>query len=145
VRGGCFLLQAQALDFNPGDLRAAGANDIFLSSALCGQARQFTLSNVATFAYPRHLGINLAQGVTRSHCEFFGFALFRLQAFQPGSQLCDFMAQVEGTCLFMAKRVFQFSKVRYRGIAKNANRLFVACALANLYIARRQLMSRQAV
>ena len=32
----------------------------------------------------------------------------------------------------------------YRGLAKNAHRLFVACALANLYIARRQLMRRQA-
>ena len=42
------------------------------------------------------------------------------------------------------KRVFGFAKVRYRGLAKNAHRLFVACALANLYIARRQLMSRQA-
>ena len=42
------------------------------------------------------------------------------------------------------KCVFGFVKVRYRGLAKNAHRLFVACALANLYIARRQLMSRQA-
>ena len=40
--------------------------------------------------------------------------------------------------------VFGFVKVRYRGLAKNAHRLFVACALANLYIARRQLMSRLA-
>ncbi len=42
------------------------------------------------------------------------------------------------------KCVFGFVKVRYRGLAKNAHRLFVVCALANLYIARRQLMSRQA-
>ena len=35
------------------------------------------------------------------------------------------------------KCVFGFVKVRYRGgLAKNAHRLFVACALANLYIAR---------
>ncbi|NWG53918.1 MAG: transposase [Hydrogenophilaceae bacterium] len=38
------------------------------------------------------------------------------------------------------KRVFGFAKVRYRGIAKNADRLFVACALANLFIARRRLL-----
>lgn len=38
------------------------------------------------------------------------------------------------------KRVFGFVKVRYRGIAKNADRLFVACALANLFIARRRLL-----
>jgi IS5 family transposase len=41
------------------------------------------------------------------------------------------------------KRVFAFTKVRYRGIAKNANRLFVACALANLYMARRRLLRPQ--
>lgn len=37
------------------------------------------------------------------------------------------------------KRVFGFRKVRYRGIAKNANRLFVASALANLFMVRRRL------
>jgi IS5 family transposase len=42
------------------------------------------------------------------------------------------------------KRVFSFVKVRYRGLAKNAHRLFVACALANLYIARSQLMRMRA-
>ena len=41
------------------------------------------------------------------------------------------------------KRVFGFSKVRYRGIAKNANRFFVACALANLFIARHHLLRVQ--
>jgi IS5 family transposase len=38
------------------------------------------------------------------------------------------------------KRIFGFVKVRYRGIAKNAHRLFVACALANLYMTRRRLL-----
>lgn len=38
------------------------------------------------------------------------------------------------------KRVFGFRKVRYRGIAKNANRLFVASALANLFQSRRRLL-----
>jgi IS5 family transposase len=38
------------------------------------------------------------------------------------------------------KRVFGFAKVRYRGISKNADRLFVACALANLYMARKRLL-----
>lgn len=38
------------------------------------------------------------------------------------------------------KRVFGFTKVRYRGLAKNAHRLFVACALANLFMARRYLL-----
>lgn len=38
------------------------------------------------------------------------------------------------------KRVFGFVKVGYRGLAKNAHRLFVACALANLFMARRRLL-----
>lgn len=38
------------------------------------------------------------------------------------------------------KRVFGFDKVRYRGIDKNANRLFVACGLVNLFIARKVLL-----
>jgi transposase, IS5 family len=36
--------------------------------------------------------------------------------------------------------VFAFRKVRYRGIHKNATRLFVACALVNLFMARRVLL-----
>jgi len=41
------------------------------------------------------------------------------------------------------KRVFGFAKVRYRGLEKNAHRLFVTCALANLFMARHQLMRPQ--
>jgi len=41
------------------------------------------------------------------------------------------------------KRVFGFAKVRYRGIAKNAHRLVVACALANLFMVRRLLLRPQ--
>jgi IS5 family transposase len=32
--------------------------------------------------------------------------------------------------------VFGFAKVRYRGLKKNAHRLLVTCALANLFTAR---------
>ncbi len=42
--------------------------------------------------------------------------------------------------LLVIKCIFGFSKVRYRGLAKNANRLFVACGLANLFMARRHLL-----
>jgi IS5 family transposase len=38
------------------------------------------------------------------------------------------------------KRIFGFNKVRYRGIAKNAERLYVACALVNLFQLRRPLL-----
>jgi IS5 family transposase len=36
------------------------------------------------------------------------------------------------------KLKFGFTKVRYRGLEKNANRLFATCGLANLYILRHQ-------
>lgn len=42
--------------------------------------------------------------------------------------------------LLIIKRIFEFDKVRYRGIVKDANRLFVTCALANLFMVRRQLL-----
>ncbi len=38
------------------------------------------------------------------------------------------------------KRVFGFRKVRYRGLAKNGNRLFVTAALANLFLLRYTLL-----
>ena len=38
------------------------------------------------------------------------------------------------------KRVFGFTRVRYRGLDKNATRLFTACALVNLFMARRVLL-----
>jgi len=41
------------------------------------------------------------------------------------------------------KRIFGFTKVRYRGLAKNANRLFVACALTNLFMVRHRLLQLQ--
>jgi IS5 family transposase len=41
------------------------------------------------------------------------------------------------------KRVFRFSKVYYRGLAKNSHRLVVACALANLFLARRRVLRWQ--
>lgn len=34
------------------------------------------------------------------------------------------------------KRVFGFTKVRYRGLAKNGNRVFVTAALANIFLVR---------
>ncbi len=40
----------------------------------------------------------------------------------------------------VVKRLWGFTKVRYRGLAKNTARLFTAFALANLYMLRRRLM-----
>lgn len=42
----------------------------------------------------------------------------------------------------VVKRLWGFTKVRYRGLAKNANRAFVALALANVYLSRRRLMAQ---
>lgn len=39
----------------------------------------------------------------------------------------------------VVKRLWGFSKVRYRGLAKNATRAFVTLGLANLYLARKRL------
>jgi transposase, IS5 family len=38
------------------------------------------------------------------------------------------------------KRVFGYAKVRYRGLAKNRQRLWLSCGLANLFIVRRRLL-----
>ena len=39
----------------------------------------------------------------------------------------------------VVKRLWGFSKVRYRGLAKNETRAFVALGLANIYLARKRL------
>jgi IS5 family transposase len=41
------------------------------------------------------------------------------------------------------KRVFGFTKVCYRGLAKNRHRLVVACALANIFMMRKRLLRLQ--
>ena len=38
------------------------------------------------------------------------------------------------------KLKFGFVKVRYRGLAKNPNRLFATCALVNLFLVRKKLL-----
>jgi IS5 family transposase len=43
----------------------------------------------------------------------------------------------------VVKRLWGFSKVRYRGLAKNTARLFTTFALANLYLLRRRLITPQ--
>lgn len=42
----------------------------------------------------------------------------------------------------VVKRLWGFAKVRYRGLAKNANRAFTALALANIYLSRHRLMAQ---
>jgi IS5 family transposase len=40
----------------------------------------------------------------------------------------------------VVKRVFGFAKVRYRGLLKNTERLWVTCGLTNLFMVRRRLL-----
>ena len=47
-------------------------------------------------------------------------------------------AKVEHTFLVI-KRIFGWTKVRYRGLAKNTHWLYISCGLANLYMVRRRL------
>ena len=42
----------------------------------------------------------------------------------------------------VVKCLWGFSKVRYRGLAKNATRAFTALALANIYLGRARLMAQ---
>jgi 23S rRNA (pseudouridine1915-N3)-methyltransferase len=41
----------------------------------------------------------------------------------------------------VVKRLWGFDKARYRGLAKNATRAFVATALANIFLARKRLVA----
>ena len=43
-------------------------------------------------------------------------------------------------CFGVMKRIFGFTKVRYRGINKNADWLFACCAPVNLFMVRRKLL-----
>ena len=47
-------------------------------------------------------------------------------------------AKVEHPFLVI-KRIFGFAKTRYKGLEKNAHRLFVTCALSDIYRFRRRL------
>ncbi len=49
-------------------------------------------------------------------------------------------AKVEHAFLVI-KRIFGWTRVRYRGLAKNTNWLFISCGLANLYVIRRRLLA----
>lgn len=49
-------------------------------------------------------------------------------------------AKVEHS-FFYIKRIFAYSKVRYRGLAKNTNRLHILAAFSNLLMARKYLLT----
>jgi IS5 family transposase len=49
--------------------------------------------------------------------------------------------RARGEHAFRVKQLWGFTKVRYRGLAKNTARLFTMFALANLYMVRRRLLT----
>ena len=59
---------------------------------------------------------------------------------KPGALKSKVRASAEH-CFGVMKRVFGFTKVRYRGINKNADWLFATCALVNLFMVRRRLLA----
>lgn len=78
-----------------------------------------------------------ARDVTHRRCRRPGVVNKTIQAkHRPKSNV---RAKVEHA-LGVIKNGCGFVKVPYRGLAKNANRLFVACALANLYLAKRHVL-----
>ena len=67
-----------------------------------------------------------------------------LTEYQRFINRCRSRARARGEHAFhVVKRLWGFSKVRYRGLAKNTARLFTAFALANLYMLRRRLLPPQ--
>jgi IS5 family transposase len=57
---------------------------------------------------------------------------------------CRSSTQARGEHAFhVVKRLWGFTKVRYRGLARNTARLYTAFALVNLYMLRRRLISPQ--
>jgi transposase, IS5 family len=65
-----------------------------------------------------------------------------LSEYQRFINRCRSSARARGEHAFhVVKRLWGFTKVRYRGLAKNTARLFTAFALANLYLLRRRLLT----
>ena len=60
---------------------------------------------------------------------------------EPAKNATKSRVRAKGEHPFLViKRIFGFTHVRYRGLAKNRTRFEVLCALTNLYIKRRVLM-----
>jgi len=67
-----------------------------------------------------------------------------LTEYQRFINRCRSSARARGEHAFhVVKRLWGFTMVRYRGLAKNTARLFTAFALANLYLLRRRLITPQ--
>ena len=82
-------------------------------------------------------GAPRAQDYTQRRCRYKGQIVDEV-AWAKNRTKSKVRAKVEHVFQVM-KLKFGFVKVRYRGLKKNAHRLFVTCALVNLYIVRSRL------
>src|SRR5213595_957719 len=79
-----------------------------------------------------------AQDYTQRRCRYKGQIVDEV-AWAKNRTKSKVRAKVEHVFQVM-KLKFGFVKVRYRGLKKNAHRLFVTCALVNLFVSRRKLL-----
>lgn len=89
----------------------------------------------------RECGI-LAHGFARARCAECGHDYLIAYSCKGRGVCpsCNTRCMVE-TAAHLAKRLWGFTQVRYRGLEKNATRSFVALGLANAYLARQHLMA----
>jgi transposase, IS5 family len=78
-----------------------------------------------------------ARDFTNRQCQWKHFLDEAIQA--KNRNKSRIRARVEHS-IGVIKRVFGFTKVRYRGLAKNGNRVFVTAALANIFLVRYTLL-----
>ena len=81
-----------------------------------------------------------AQDYTQRRCRYKGQIVDEV-AWAKNRTKSKVRAKVEHVFQVM-KLKFGFVKVRYRGLKKNAHRLFVTCALVNSFMSRRKLLLR---
>ena len=64
-----------------------------------------------------------------------------MEPLRPGTHqnFGGFQSKVEHPYQIM-KRVFGFTRIRYRGLVKNTHRVQVTCALVNLFLVRKRLL-----
>jgi IS5 family transposase len=80
-----------------------------------------------------------ARDFTQRRCRYKGQIVDEV-AWAKNRSKSKVRAKVEHLFQVM-KLKFGFVKVRYRGLKKNAHRLFVTCALVNLFMSRRKLLA----
>jgi IS5 family transposase len=83
-------------------------------------------------------GAPRAQDYTQRRCRYQGQIVDEV-AWMKNRTKSKVRSKIEHVFQVM-KLKFKFVKVRYRGLKKNAHRLFVTCALVNLFLSRKKLL-----